>query len=216
MKVLRIGVFDSGRGGEFIAEGLKKLLPEYDFMVVNDRENVPYGSRIDAEVTDLTDAAIQPLIAAGCPIIVIACNTATLAGIGVLRARYPSVQFVGIEPMIKPASASSKTQRVTVLATPLTLQSARYRQLISEYGNQLVIDEPNAAGWAAAIEAGRLDAISFNEVRESTKNGSDTIILACTHYLALRSRLRKAFPQVTILEPTEAIARRISALLVRQ
>lgn len=212
MKVLRIGVFDSGRGGEFIAEGLKKLLPRYDFMVVNDREHVPYGSRSNEEVTALTMVAIQPLIAAGCPIIVIACNTATLAGIGVLRARYPSVQFVGIEPMIKPASASSKTQRVTVLATPLTLQSARYRQLVSEYGNQLVIDEPNAAGWVAAIEHDTLSEISFNELREIIAGGCDVIVLACTHYLALQTRLSLEFPEVTILEPTEAIARQVVLL----
>jgi glutamate racemase len=209
---MKIGVFDSGRGGEFIAEGLRKLLPEHEFIVVNDREHVPYGSREDNEIITLTTKAIQPLLKARCPIIVIACNTATMAAITTLRAQFPGTKFVGIEPMLKPAATISETHHATVLATPLTLKSNRYQHLLHEYASELTIDQPNAAGWAAAIEHGEADTISFDEVAASVASGSDTLILACTHYITLKSRLQARFPGVNILEPTEAIARQVTRL----
>ena len=209
---MKIGVFDSGRGGEFIAEGLQKLLPEHEFIVVNDRKHVPYGSREDSKIIELTTKAIQPLLDAACPIIVIACNTATMAAITTLRELFPRVKFVGIEPMVKPAAEVSATRHATVLATPLTLKSNRYQHLLREYGSELTIDQPNAAGWAAAIEHGEADKISFEEVAASVANGSDTLILACTHYITLKSRLHSRFPSVNILEPTEAIARQVTRL----
>lgn len=212
---MKIGIFDSGRGGEFIAQGLRSILPQHDYMVVNDSENVPYGSRTSKVVATLTRTAIQPLLAANCPVIVIACNTATMAAIETLRAAYPDTQFIGIEPMIKPAAAVSRSKHITVLATPLTLQSDRYRRLVARYAATIVIDEPNAAGWAAAIEHDTSAAISFDDVAQSIKNGSDTIVLACTHYITLRSRMAREFPEVTILEPTAAIARQITAVTTK-
>jgi glutamate racemase len=209
---MKIGVFDSGRGGEFVADGLRKILPEHEFIVVNDREHVPYGSREDAEIIELTTNAIQPLIAAQRPIIVIACNTATMAAITALRERFPAIRFIGIEPMVKPAASISRTRHVTVLATPLTLKSERYQHLLREYADGLVIDQPNAAGWAAAIERGEADTISFEEVAQSVISGSDTLILACTHYITLKERLMMTFPGVHVLEPTEAIARQLTRL----
>ena len=210
---MKIGVFDSGRGGEFIAAGLRELLPSDEFIVVNDHENVPYGSRDDADIINLTNKAIQPLLDAKCPVIVIACNTATMAAITTLREQYPTVRFVGTEPMIKPAASLSKSQHVSVLATPLTLQSQRYKHLVHEYGNGLTIDQPSAFGWAAAIEAGSPETIAFDEVSQSVANGSDVIILACTHYLVLKDKLHMLFPYVTILEPTEPIAKQITRLI---
>ena len=209
---MKIGVFDSGKGSEFIAAGLRKLLPEHEYLVVNDREHVPYGNRSDDEVAALTNAAIQPLLDASCEIIVIACNTATMAAIEQLRADYPATKFVGIEPMVKPAAAMSQTGHIAVLATPLTLKSQRYRQLVKTHADNIVISEPNTAGWAAAIEYDKTEEITFEEIGKCIANGCDVIVLACTHYLALQPAIIEAFPRVTILEPTEAIARQIALL----
>ena len=208
---MKIGVFDSGMGGEFIAAGLEKILPEHEYIVVNDREHVPYGSRSDKEVIALTMAAIQPLLTE-CSIIVIACNTATMAAIAPLRTTYPAIKFIGIEPMVKPAAVLSRSGHIAVLATPLTLASQQYRQLVSQHASDLLVDEPTTTGWAAAIEHDTLSEISFNELREIIAGGCDVIVLACTHYLALQTRLSLEFPEVTILEPTEAIARQVVLL----
>lgn len=209
---MRIGIFDSGRGGEFVADDLRQLLPQHDYIVVNDRINVPYGSRTSDEIIALTTAAIQPLLQAECPIIVIACNTATMAAITTLRSHYPDIQFVGIEPMIKPAATQSKTKHITVLATPLTLTSERYQNLKRNYGNELVIDQPNTSGWAAKIEVGQADHIDLSEVMSSIAEGSDTVVLACTHYHTLTARIAALAPFVTVLQPTKPIADRVSQL----
>ncbi len=209
---MQIGVFDSGKGGAFIAEGLKKALPQHSFVVVNDRENVPYGSRTNDEIITLTSAAISPLIAS-CPIIVIACNTATMAAITALRASFPKTCFVGTEPMIKPANIDSRTRHITVLATPLTLASERYADLKALYSDGLRIDEPSTHHWARAIEYNQTDTINFTNLAQSIENGSDSIVLACTHYLALKDRLETRFPQVHVYEPTRAIAEQIVRLV---
>lgn len=209
---MKIGVFDSGRGGEFIANGLSALLPDNDYVVIDDRDHVPYGSRTDPEVIALTGTAIQPLLNAGCPIIVIACNTATMASIEYLRATYKSTLFVGIEPMIKPAATLSKSRHITVLGTPLTMASSRYSHLKATHASGLRIDEPDASGWAAHIEHDNADHISFEALSQSVADGSDVIVLACTHYITLKDKLESLYPDVTVLEPTEAIARQISLL----
>lgn len=210
---MQIGVFDSGKGGHFVAERLATLLPDCRFVVVDDSANVPYGSRPRSEVIELTDRAIQPLLAT-CPIIVIACNTATTAGIQTLRERYPDTHFVGIEPMIKPAQATTATRHITVLATPGTLQSERYAELKHLFGGNLaVIDEPNTDDWARKIEDGRLADINLSALETSVANGSDTLVLACTHYIGVKDLLSERYPSTTILEPSTAIARRVSELL---
>ena len=211
---MQIGVFDSGKGGEFIAEGLQKALPSYSFSVVNDREHVPYGSRSNEEVIELTTTAIAPLLAT-CPVIVIACNTATMAAIASLRRQFPNTHFIGTEPMVKPASIESVARHITVLATPLTLSSQRYSDLKSLYSNNLVIDEPSTLHWARAIEHGQGGTIELSELSQSIDNGSDAIVLACTHYLVLKNKLQRIFPGVTIYEPTRAIAEQIVRLADR-
>ncbi len=210
---MNIGVFDSGKGGHFVAERLADLVPGHTFTVVDDSRNVPYGSRPREEVIELTDQAIQPLLA-DCSIIVIACNTATTAGISELRRRYPQTSFIGIEPMVKPAGLITKTGHITVLATPGTLHSERYRDLKQQYGSTLAsIDEPDTHDWARKIEDGQAREIDLQPLYQSIATGSDTFVLACTHYIGVKELLQNTFPSVEILEPSEAIAGRLVQML---
>ena len=209
---MNIGVFDSGRGGEFMAERLEFHLPQHTYRVVNDSKNVPYGSRTQDEIVNLTEAAIQPLLESS-DIIVIACNTATMAGINILRQHYPHVRFVGTEPMIKPAAALTAKSRVTMLATPLTMRSQRYIELCDAHGQSVHVDEPYTQHWATQIERHEIEDINFEDVAASVQAGSDVIVLACTHYLALQHKIAALFPDVSILEPSEAIARQIDRLV---
>lgn len=208
-----IGVFDSGRGAHFVAERLKVPFPEYDFRVVTDEEHVPYGGRSEREIISLVDAALQPLLR-DCSIIIIACNTATAVAIDWLREQYPTHQFIGFEPMIKPAAELTASGTVTILATAATRRSARYQRLVSSYGSSLTIVEPDTTAWAALIEAGKADEIDLSETIASVRNqNSDVVALACTHYLALEDRLKQALPEAAIIEPTPAVARQLNRLL---
>lgn len=206
---MNIGIFDSGHGGTLVAEKLQILLPAHSYVVVDDSEHAPYGEREYEEIRLLTDKAIQSLLST-CPIIVIACNTATVAAIDYLRERYPDTQFVGFEPMIKPAREATQTNHFTLLATQATARAPRTNELIAQFASSSTIDIPDTTGWATAVDNRQADSIDLSDVATSIRDGSDTIIIGCTHYIAIQSRLEQF--GVTILEPTDAIARRIIAL----
>ena len=205
---MKIGIFDTGTGGKLVAKRLEKLLPQHLYIAAIDREHAPYGNRSPEEIITLTDAAIQQLLS--CDIIVLACNTATTNAISSLRQRYPDVCFMGFEPMIKSAAALTKSHNITLLATNATKHSQRLRALISEYATGVRIDTPDTRAWAQMIDQGLADDIILDEVSTSIADGSDVIVLGCTHYLALKRRLQRLFPQCCILEPTAIIAKRIS------
>lgn len=212
---MRIGVFDSGIGGEAVAQKLRSLLPDAEIISINDHDHMPYGSRLDADIITLTNTAIQPLLAAECNVIVIACNTVTTVAISSLRTTYPQMKFVGIEPMIKPASEITQTGVIAVCATPGTLGSRRYFELKAEWASQLKVIEPNCWDWAIRIESGQTDAIDIESlVIELEKQSVDVIVLGCTHYHWLKDRIDNVSDgKLTILEPSDAIASRIKDII---
>lgn len=208
---MNIGIFDSGVGGRFVASKLSILFPEHNYIVVDDRKNAPYGERSYDEIRKLTIAAIQPILS--CDIIVLACNTATTATINILRNKYPGKQFIGIEPMIKPACLNTKTGHITLLATKATNSSPRTKLLIRQYANNVRIDKINTSNWAKLIDDNQADIISLSAVERSVVAGSDSILIGCTHYIALVPKLKILFPNTTIYEPTTAIGRQINEIL---
>lgn len=211
---MKVGVFDSGIGGEAVAFELKRLLPDIEIICLNDHEHMPYGDKPEAEIISLTDSAIQPLINSGCKTIVIACNTATTVAISALRCKYPELKFVGIEPMIKPACQMTKTKNIAVCATPRTLDSKRYSELKNEWAHGIKVYEPDCGDWATLIEDDQAETIDLDKViSEMTDRNVDVVVLGCTHYHWLKQRLINSVgPKVTVLEPSDAIANRISAI----
>lgn len=208
---VNIGVFDSGVGGEAVAATLRELLPHATVTTAHDHDHVPYGSRTDAEVLKLTERAIQPLLEAACEVIVLACNTATAAAIDQLRLNYPQTPFVGLEPMVKPASAMTSSKAVVVCATPATLRSERYHRLKATWAEGVHLLEPDCTDWAAAIERGEPETVDLAPLKELVHQASaDFVVLACTHYHWIKERVKEAAgPEVTVLEPTDAIAAQI-------
>ncbi|QHN42488.1 glutamate racemase [Candidatus Mycosynbacter amalyticus] len=212
---MKLGVFDSGIGGEAVAVSLREYFPSAKVVTVNDRGNVPYGNKSPAQVRRLTELAIQPLLDGSCDMIVLACNTATAFAIEQLRAKYPTQKFIGLEPMIKPAAELTRTGIVAVCATPGTLTSTRYARLVQRYGSSLHIITPDCSQWAYWIENNQLNqehiAVTVNEVCEK---GADIIVLGCTHYHWIKELIIElAAGRAQVLEPSEAIGRRIELLL---
>jgi glutamate racemase len=213
--MVKIGVFDSGIGGQAIANRLEELFPDTEVISVNDHNNVPYGSRSRTDIIKLTHHAIKPLIDAKCDAIVIACNTATTNAISDLRATYPEIHFVGIEPMIKPAAKVTVTGVIAVLATPSTLKSARYAQLKDQWAGRTTVIEPDCHDWATKIENDEAERIDIKATIENVLRWrADVIVLGCTHYHWIKDRIQEAAgPQVKVLEPSDAIALRLDQLL---
>lgn len=208
---MKIGVFDSGIGGQAVAEELQKLLPTALVVSANDSTHVPYGGRPRADIIKLTTKAIQPLIDAQCDAIVIACNTATTNAIQLLRHDNPTQKFIGLEPMIKPAAAITKTKTIAVLATPATLASPRYKELKTQWADGITVFEPDCIDWASLIETGQQAAINLEQtISPLISSGVDVIVLGCTHYHWLKSAIEAlAGEAVTVLEPSNAIKNRL-------
>ena len=213
--MIKIGVFDSGIGGQAIADKLTLLFPDAKIISVNDRANVPYGARRRTDIVQLTDWAIQPLIRKKCDAIIIACNTATTNAIHDLRAKYPDVQFIGIEPMIKPAARMTQSGVIGVLATDGTLRSDRYAHLKRQWASRHTIIEPDCSNWASLIEQGESDRIDIHStVGTLLRWQADVIVLGCTHYHHIKDRVQAAAgPSVRVIEPSDAIGARLGSLL---
>ena len=212
---MKLGVFDSGIGGEAVAAALQRTFPDAEIITVNDHDNVPYGEKSKGAVIVLTEAAIQPLLKARCDVIILACNTATALAIEQLRRDYPHQKFIGIEPMIKTAATMTKTGTIAVCATWSTLGSERYAELIERFGKHLTILEPDCSQWAYWIEHNQLNHDHVKDIIEEVcSQGADVIVLGCTHYHWIKEDIATLTAgRAIVLEPSEAIGRRVKQLL---
>ena len=213
---MKLGVFDSGIGGEAVALALRTTFPAAQIDTASDREHVPYGDRSPDEVRSLTETALEPFLKTGTyDVIILACNTATALTIDYLRTKYPAQKFIGIEPMIKPASTHTKSGILAVCATPATLRSQRYRQLVATYAPTLEIIEPDCKEWAYLIENNLINrAQVVTAIEDALQRGADVIVLGCTHYHWIKDMIIEiAAGRATILEPSEAIGQRVKQLL---
>jgi glutamate racemase len=212
---MRIGVFDSGIGGEAVAANLRQQFPAYEVLRVSDQAHVPYGTRSPADILHLTTVAIQPLIQADCDIIVIACNTASAAALPQLRLDFPNELFIGFEPMIKPAARRSKSKVVAVFATPATLASSSYKRLKSLHGARIQFVEPDCSDWASLIERNQMTREHIDSIVDyCLSEHADVIVLACTHYHWIFEEIQAACgDSAIVIEPTQAIIQRVRDLL---
>ena len=212
---MKLGVFDSGIGGEAVAASLRGHFPDAFVVTVNDRGNVPYGSKSPGQVRRLTELAISPLLNGSYDVIVLACNTATAFAIEYLRAKYPTQKFIGIEPMIKPAASLTRSGTIAVCATPGTLTSTRYARLVQQYGTSLRILTPDCTEWAHWIENNQVNREHIAATIDDVCNrGADVIVLGCTHYHWIKALIIElAAGRASVLEPSEAIGQRIQSLL---
>lgn len=214
---MKIGVFDSGKGGEFVAKELQKIRPNDTFVLALDQKHLPYGAKSQNEVIKYTELTIKSIIDS-CDIIIIACNTATALAIDYLRKKYPQTTFIGFEPMVKPAANSTLTKSIAVFATDATKKSERYQKLKAKYAQNINVYEPNCSKWAELIEGnlwGVDQILSILEILEEQK--VDKIVLACTHYLVVKDVIAQAVDglKIDVLQPIEAINRQINRLLKR-
>jgi glutamate racemase len=213
-----IGVFDSGVGGLTILREIRAALPREDLVYVADAAHLPYGGKSLEFVRGRAFALADFLAGLRAKAIVVACNTATAAAIDALRERH-AIPFVGVEPAVKPAAASSRSGVIGVLATPATLGSARYRSLVERFAQGRNVLAQPCTGLADHIEQGRLDdeatqALVRGFVAPLLDAGADTIVLGCTHYPLIAHIVRRiAGPGVEVIENGTAVARELSRQL---
>jgi len=180
-----IAVFDSGVGGISVLKHLVRLLPEERFLYFGDSANAPYGTKSREEVRDLTFAAAEKLLARGTKALVVACNTATSAAINDLRAAFPELIIIGIEPALKLAADTYPGGRLGVMATPMTLREEKFARLMERFQESCQIYKIPAPGLVELIEGGNADSPAAEKLlRElfAPYPQLDALVLGCTHY----------------------------------
>lgn len=216
--MIKVGIFDSGIGGlSILKEIVLKNLP-VELFYYADSKNAPYGPKPDTFVKERSRAITQEFVELGAQIVIVACNTATAVAIDDLRLNFPNISFIGVEPYINVINQRPelKAKRGLVLATPLTGNSKRFKDLKERLDPQNLLDTFLPPNLAKIIEDNFLE--SFENIypmmrNEFTEDLSlyDFYILGCTHYPLVKKELEKIF-KGELISPCPMVAKRFVAI----
>lgn len=211
---MKIGVFDSGVGGQSVANSIMQAMPEHEVILREDREHVPYGTKQPEELLGFVVPIFQAMIDEGCEVIVVACNTVTTTLINELREKF-STPLVAIEPMIKPAAQMTKSKVIAVCATPATLKSERYKWLKNEYAKDITVLEPECGDWPLMIEENAVNEQEITKrINETLDKNADVIVLACTHFHWIEDEVNQlAKDKASVIQPTEATIEQLKRVI---
>ena len=214
-----IGVFDSGVGGLSVLREIQRSTPAEDLIYLADQRHVPYGQRSMEQVQELSEAITRYLVSRGAKVIVVACNTASAAALQYLRATFPDMLFVGMEPAIKPAAEQTQSGVVGVLATPATFQGALYASVLERFAQDVTVLQNACPGLVAQIERGALDTPETREILERAlapmiDEGIDRVVMGCTHYPFVIPLIEAIVgPDVAVIDPAPAVAQQVGRVL---
>lgn len=220
-----IGIFDSGAGGLSVFREIRKLLPDERYIYYSDNANCPYGEKSREFITDRARAITRFLIEKGAEVIVVACNTATAASITTLREEFP-IEFIGMEPAVKPAAARTRTGVVGVLATAGTLKATKYIGTREKWARNVTIAENIGKGFVELVEKGivsgpEAEAVVSRSLIPILDQGADTIVLGCTHYPFLADTILKVASvhtdrEISLIDPAPAVARHLVEIMAEK
>ena len=207
-----IAVFDSGVGGISVLRHLRRVMPGERYLYFGDSANAPYGTRTKQEVGALTFAAARRLVGQGVKALVVACNTATSAAIGDLRAAYPELIVIGIEPALKLAADRFPGGGIGVMATPMTLREEKFENLMHRYETVSRVYKLPAPGLVELVEQGRADSPEAEALLTALfapyLGKLDAVVLGCTHYpFAAKAIARVLGEKVALLDGGDGTAR---------
>lgn len=209
-----VAVIDSGIGGLSVWIELRGRLLGGTLLYYADTAFCPYGTRSVDQIRDLTIDVAKRVIDRGAQVVVVACNTMTAAAIGALRERWRDVDFVGMEPAVKPAALSSKSGVVGILATKATLSGELYHNTRSQYASDVTVIETAGTGLVEFVEREAQDspeceALLIHYIEPMLEARADTLVLGCTHYPFLSGAIERITGgRMEIINPASAVARR--------
>lgn len=220
-----IGIFDSGIGGLSVLRHIHQNLPSEDLLYFADSAYAPYGDKSEAAISARTLAVTEFLLQAGAKALVVACNTATTAAIKAVRAAYPALPVIGIEPGLKPAAAQTRSKIVGVLATKATLISTRLLGLQEEISAATGVrfELQPCVGLVDQIEKGELRSpqtalLVRRYIAPLLEKGVDTLVLGCTHYPFVRPLIEDIVRElssttIAIIDTGDAVSRQLAKVL---
>ena len=224
-----IGVFDSGYGGLTVLKEIVKALPEYDYIYLGDNARAPYGTRSFETVYEYTLACVKQLFGMGCPLVILACNTASAKALRNIQQKdlphlAPEKRVLGvIRPTTEVVGKYSKTGHVGVLGTSGTVSSGSYPIEIKKFYPEITVHQEACPMWVPLVENNQFESdgadffIKNNLDNLLSKNADiDTIILGCTHYPLLVNKIKRHLPShITLLSQGEIVAASLSDYLKR-
>jgi len=203
-----IGVFDSGFGGLTILKNLQKVLPQYDYLYLGDNARAPYGSRSFETIFRYTLQAVRELFSRGCPLVILACNTASAKALrsiqqDVLPYEFPDKRVLGIvRPTAEEIGKFSKSGHIGIFGTAGTVSSGSYLIEINHFFPDLKVTQHACPMWVPLVEYGERESEGAKffvkkDVDALLKEDPeiDTLLLACTHYPLLEGAIRAALPE---------------------
>ena len=226
-----IGVFDSGYGGLTVLKEIRRMLPEYDFLYLGDNARTPYGTRSFEVVYEYTLQSVKYLFAQGCPLVILACNTASSKALRNIQQLdlpklAPDRRVLGvIRPCVEKVSDITRNGRIGVLGTPGTVASLSYPIELEKWSRGKVISTVQEACpmWVPLVENFELDSPGTDYFVEKNIRGLlhkdpkiDTVILGCTHYPLLLDSIKKYLPtNIHLVNQGEVVAAKLRDYLAR-
>lgn len=215
-----IGVFDSGLGGLTVFRAIAERLPGYDFIYLGDNARAPYGNRSFETVYEYTLECVQWFFDQGCPLVILACNTASAKALRTIQQKdLPHIdgrkRVLGvIRPTAEVIGNYSTTRSVGVLGTAGTVESGSYLLEISHFFPDLKVSQQACPLWVSFIESGEQDSKGAGYFIEqdiasllAKDPHIDTVLLACTHYPIIEQQIRKYLPQhIRIISQGQIVA----------
>lgn len=216
-----IGIFDSGYGGLTVFKEIQAKLPQYDYVYLGDNARSPYGTRSFETVYQYTLEAVNWFFARGCPLVILACNTASAKALRSIqqndlpRMQDPTRRILGvIRPTTEIVGEFTHTNKVGIMATNGTVSSGSYPIEIHKFWPGLQVFQQACPMWVPLVENNEYnnegaDYFIKKYVDELLRQDADidTILLACTHYPLLKERIAKVLPaNVHLLSQGEIVA----------
>jgi glutamate racemase len=224
-----IGVFDSGYGGLTVLKEIVKILPQYDYVYLGDNARAPYGSRSFETVYEYTLQCLKQLFSMGCPLVILACNTASAKALRNIQQKdlpeiAPEKRVLGvIRPTTEIVGKHTKTGHVGVLGTSGTVNSCSYPIEILKFYPGLKVHQEACPMWVPIVENNEINTEGADFfIQKNIENllakdkNIDTIILGCTHYPLLIDKIKKHLPStITLLSQGEIVAESLTGYLRR-
>jgi len=224
-----IGIFDSGFGGLTVFKEILKKLPQYDYIYLGDNARVPYGNRSYETVYKYTLECVNHLFYKGCRLVIIACNTASAKALRTIQQNdLPKMNSLHrvlgvIRPTTEIVDRFTRTGHVGIFATTGTVESQSYPIEIQKFFPHIKVSQEACPMWVPLVEnneheSSGADFFVKKYIDDLFQQSSkiDTIILGCTHYPLLASKIRKFLPKgITIISQGEIVANSLADYLNR-
>lgn len=214
-----IGILDSGVGGLSVLREIRALAPANPLLYVADSAWCPYGTRSAQEIRQRVFKLTDHLLAEGAGLIVVACNSATIAAVEALRSSYP-VSFVGMEPGIKPAASLTRSGVIGVLATEASLAGEKFHRLVDTHAREVRVITQPCPDFVTLVEEGQLEGEEVDAAIDHyarplvEQKGADVLVLGCTHYPFLAPAItRRLGHEIRLIDTSRAVAHRVMDLL---